>query len=129
MMNVRRRNSRVRRQGAARLGRYLLEHPCVDCGESDIRVLEFDHEDPAQKVNEVTRLVNLALPWWRVEAEIDKCAVRCANCHRRRTMEDGGFWRAAVERDRRAELLAVTTRRLELILSARRPSAGQLGLW
>lgn len=127
--NVRRRNNRVRGEHTARLGAYLLEHPCVDCGEADVRVLEFDHDDPASKLNEVTRLANLSLPWWRVEAEIAKCSVRCANCHRRKTMEEGGFWRAGVERSRRGELLAVTTRRLGLILPAGRAPGPQLGLW
>ena len=127
--NVRRRNNRVRGEHMARLGRYLLEHPCVDCGEADVRVLEFDHDDPASKLNEVTRLANLSLPWWRVEAEIAKCSVRCANCHRRRTMEEGGFWRTGVERDRRAELLAATTCRLGLILPGGRAPGPQLGLW
>lgn len=115
--NVRRRNNRVRGEHMARLGAYLLEHPCVDCGEADVRVLEFDHDDPASKLNEVTRLANLSLPWWRVEAEIAKCSVRCANCHRRKTMEEGGFWRAGVERDRRGELLNAATARLGIILS------------
>lgn len=106
----------MRGEHMARLGAYLLEHPCVDCGEADVRVLEFDHDDPASKLDEVTRLANVSLPWWRVEAEIAMCSVRCANCHRRKTMEEGGFWRAGVERDRRAELLVATAHRLELIL-------------
>lgn len=127
--NVRRRNDRVRAEHNGRLADYLRDHPCVDCGETDLRVLEFDHDDPAEKFGEVTRMISNSLPWRRIEAEIAKCTVRCANCHRRRTVEVGRFWRAAVERDRRAELVAVTTRRLELVLSAGRPSTGQLGLW
>lgn len=93
--NVRRRNDRVRAERNGRLASYLREHPCVDCGETDLRVLEFDHDDPSQKLTEVTKLVATSMPWWRVEAEIAKCTVRCANCHRRRTVEQGGFWRKA----------------------------------
>jgi hypothetical protein len=63
---------------------YLRTHPCVDCGETDIVVLEFDHRDPRDKRYNVTILA-LQKPWSRVLAEIAKCDVRCANCHRRRT--------------------------------------------
>ena len=63
---------------------YLLAHPCVDCGETDPVVLEFDHVRGAKK-REVT-----AMGWRRcaiktIQAEIDKCEVRCANCHKRAT--------------------------------------------
>jgi hypothetical protein len=32
-----------------RIGDYLRAHPCADCGQADIRVLDFDHRDGAQK--------------------------------------------------------------------------------
>src|SRR5437660_10224994 len=64
---------------------YLREHPCVDCGESDIVVLEFDHV--ADKVADVSVYAGGGRSWARVKAEIDKCEVRCANCHRRKTRE------------------------------------------
>ncbi len=35
---------------------YLETHPCVDCGITDIRVLEFDHRDPTTKAMAVAVL-------------------------------------------------------------------------
>ena len=62
---------------------YLLEHSCVDCGETDITVLEFDHL--RDKTKDVSALMKGTSSWSRIEAKILKCAVRCANCHRRET--------------------------------------------
>lgn len=117
--NVRARNIRVRAENRERIGDYLLDHPCVDCGERDIRVLEFDHEDPAQKSLEVVRLADLGLAWSRILAEIEKCSVRCANCHRRRTMEMFGYWRHAAEERRRSAARLRAEGRLAALLSAR----------
>lgn len=83
--NVYHRNSQFRKKLYEMLGEYLITHPCVDCGERDIRCLEFDHRDPTLKVTEVTRLIANSRNWAVVMQEIDKCDVRCANCHRRRT--------------------------------------------
>jgi len=63
---------------------YLLDHPCIDCGEDDPVLLDFDHRDPSSKRSDVARLAHTK-PWLQVLAEIEKCDVRCANCHRRRT--------------------------------------------
>jgi len=62
---------------------YLLSNPCVDCGESDIVVLQFDHID-RQNHRHVTYLLNTCASIKRLQEEIDKCQVRCANCHVRR---------------------------------------------
>lgn len=72
---------------------YLLEHPCVDCGEADPIVLDFDHRDPSEKVASVCHLLNKRRPWKAVKAEIEKCDVRCANCHRRKTATEAGHMR------------------------------------
>jgi hypothetical protein len=58
----------------------------VDCGESDPIVLEFDHIR-GKKVGDVSTLAGQAFSWHKLSAEIAKCEVRCANCHRRRTYE------------------------------------------
>ena len=72
---------------------YLLEHPCLDCGESDPIVLEFDHRDGVEKIGSVTEMVCHNCSWPKIMAEIQKCDVRCANCHRRRTAKVRGYTR------------------------------------
>jgi hypothetical protein len=85
-------NARVRRlEWSEKLWRFLLDHPCIDCGESDPVVLEFDHRDKSGKVREIQWLVHTTTRWDKVLLEIEKCDVRCANCHRRRTAEQFGW--------------------------------------
>jgi hypothetical protein len=77
---------------------YLRDHPCVDCGTTDIRVLEFDHLEPGTKVLDVAVLARSGYSLDRVKAEIAKCVVRCANCHRIRTHEQRGWWGSKIVR-------------------------------
>jgi hypothetical protein len=61
-----------------RLKDYLRSHPCVDCGCGDVRCLQFDHVRGEKCFN-----VSIAtLKWEKIMAEIAKCEVRCANCHK-----------------------------------------------
>jgi hypothetical protein len=78
--------SRIR----AFINTYLKANPCVDCGETNIIVLEFDHigNDKHFSISDVTRL-GYGMP--KLKAEIAKCEVRCANCHRKKTYERGGW--------------------------------------
>lgn len=71
---------------------YLQTHPCVDCGEPDPIVLEFDHQ--RDKSSGVAQLLQSHVRWEVIAAEIAKCEVRCANCHRRRTAIRAGWFRA-----------------------------------
>jgi hypothetical protein len=72
---------------------YLRSHPCVDCGEADPLVLEFDHL--AGKRFAISQGFS-GRNWQSVLDEIAKCDVVCANCHRRRTAGRHGHTRAAV---------------------------------
>ena len=87
-VNQKRQRIRNRRRAAE----FLQTHPCVDCGESDIRVLEFDHVR-GDKLCDVSLLVSNGSSWRRVEEEMAKCVVRCANCHRRKTGLDLGWYK------------------------------------
>lgn len=93
------RKAKTRQIVLEAVGRYLLSHPCVDCGESDIRVLDFDHRYSRGKEAEVMRLAQHGHSFTRVMAEIAKCDVRCRNCHAKVTYERlGENWRSALMR-------------------------------
>lgn len=79
--NVRQQKNKSRREISEYIRNYLREHPCVDCGEDDIVVLDFDHVRGKKRHN-VSNLKSYSLQ--AVKKEIKKCAVRCANCHRRK---------------------------------------------
>ena len=77
---------------------YLESHPCLDCGESDPIVLEFDHREGTDKVRAVAQLVTENCGWEKILVEINKCDVRCANCHRRKTAGERGYMRAILSK-------------------------------
>ena len=89
--------ARRKRARATERTRLLLEffrdHPCMDCGETDPLVLEFDHLE-AKKFNISHQFASRS--WKAILEEIEKCDVVCANCHRRRTAHRRGYLRAVL---------------------------------
>jgi hypothetical protein len=79
------RDAARRRRGKGVVEEWYRTHPCVDCGNADIRVLEADHVLG-------TRNFTIAESLWRpvkeIKAELELCESRCANCHRIRHQLD-----------------------------------------
>lgn len=74
------------RKRRARIDDYLKTHPCVDCGESDYRVLEFDHVKGEKKFNISQEWTK---PWETLKVEIAKCEIRCRSHHIIRHKKEG----------------------------------------
>jgi hypothetical protein len=88
-----RRKDALIAERTAFLVKFFRTHPCVDCGETDPIVLEFDHIGH----KEFAIAAGIRRHSWRaVLDEIAKRDVVCANCHRRRTAVRGGFARVAL---------------------------------
>lgn len=62
---------------------HLESHPCVDCGESDIRCLDFDHVNGKKKYS-IGNMRNNVFSLNTIKTEMDKCEIRCSNCHRKK---------------------------------------------
>ena len=69
---------------------WLQTQVCMDCGIGDHRVLDLDHVR-GEKVMNVSAMIGRRSEEALWE-EVDKCEVVCANCHRLRTAERGGFY-------------------------------------
>jgi len=71
---------------------YLIEaksNPCVDCDQSYPHyVMDFDHRKPDDKIISVSLAVVRNWSLERIKAEISKCELVCANCHRIRTYKN-----------------------------------------
>jgi len=59
-----------------------VERGCIDCSNKDGRVLEFDHLPQYHKVVDISIACNNGWSLEHLQREIDKCEVRCANCHK-----------------------------------------------
>lgn len=92
LKNGRKQNLKLRADNTTKLIGYLQQHPCIDCGESDPIVLEFDHVR-GEKDKPISYMIHHHA-WQQVKREIKKCDVRCANCHIRKTAKDL-HWRKA----------------------------------
>lgn len=84
---------------------YLENHCCVDCGEDDPMVLDFDHL--RDKEFNIAHAARNGMSLQRLSAEIEKCEVRCSNCHRRRTAKVRG-WYSRIQKG--LDLTVVTSR-------------------
>lgn len=71
---------------------YLRSKRCVDCGNNDIRVLEFDHKEGLDKIDNVGNMLYRNC-WKTILKEIDKCEIRCANCHRIKTVIEFDYFK------------------------------------
>ena len=58
------------------------QHKCAKCGEERSYLLDFHHIDPSVKDDTIARLTSSSSNKQRIQDEIDKCIVLCANCHR-----------------------------------------------
>ena len=85
-------NQRYRELARVFVLAYLSTHPCASCGESDPRVLEFHHQ--GDKESEVSRLMGRGASLEALKSEISKCIVLCANCHRRLTADERGWYKS-----------------------------------
>ena len=65
-----------------------VEHYGIKCSESDPCCLEFDHVDPSQKKFTISKAVRARVSLPQLKTEIEKCVVRCANCHKKRHFMD-----------------------------------------
>lgn len=63
--------------------------PCIDCGLLDPIVAEFDHVNG--KTCNIGLMIKNGCKTQKIQLEIDKCVIRCANCHRRKTALELGW--------------------------------------
>ena len=80
------------------MAEYLNGKRCLDCGAGNPMVLEFDHiPGRGKKEANISDLLQRG-SWIKIVAEIAKCDIVCANCHRIRTHTRAGDYRTAIGR-------------------------------
>lgn len=58
---------------------------CCKCGETDFSCIDFNHLDRTTKTHNVSEMVAGGYSVYSIAAELDKCEILCANCHRKFT--------------------------------------------
>lgn len=70
---------------------YVFTHGCVDCGENSPECCDFDHVT-GEKSGNISQMVHRGLCKETILKEIEKCVIRCANCHRKKTAKDFNWY-------------------------------------
>ena len=101
--------ARKRRNNWRLVGMIKMATGCIDCGyAAHAEALQFDHIDNNKKAS-VSNLVRSDYSWATIMIEINKCEVRCANCHavktsqRKRVLEGYSSIRQPVAEDTRSQ--------------------------
>jgi len=89
----RKRGEMKHRIGKAKFIQEWKRTGCVNCGEKDVIVLDVAHIERSSKHIHLKGQTNghkslFHLSWPDLYAELPKCKVLCANCHRRETYEE-----------------------------------------
>jgi hypothetical protein len=88
------KHSKLKREKIeAYVGDIFRNTSCHDCGVKNIIVLQFDHRDPSEKTYDISRLIQSGASLKRIQEEVSKCDIVCANCHCIRTANMFGSWR------------------------------------
>lgn len=91
------RRSSIKKELHAQMLMYLKDKKCALCNENDIRVLEFDHIDPTQKLFSISKGITDGMAWDKILLEISKCRILCANCHKRHTANQFGWYKSSTK--------------------------------
>jgi hypothetical protein len=62
---------------------YKTTLKCSECDESDFECLDFHHKEVDRKINAISNMVGIGYSKENILAEVEKCEVLCANCHRK----------------------------------------------
>jgi 5-methylcytosine-specific restriction endonuclease McrA len=88
------RREAVRKRNKEYVWQYLQDKSCMECGEADPIVLEFDHRNPKEKDCSIADAMHIRMfSLVRLQKEIYKCDILCANCHRRKTAKQLGYFK------------------------------------
>jgi len=83
--------NKYRRSRVAYYREFVWRHKrlcgCAKCGNKDPRVLDYDHIDGKDKIENISRMAGQTTSMKSLKVEIRKCQVMCANCHRIKTFE------------------------------------------
>ena len=87
--------NKLRRENRLEKRKYIIDilqlSHCMDCKNSDWRILQFDHRDREEKSFNISDSLSYSIE--TIQSEIDKCDIVCANCHTLRTIEQLGYYK------------------------------------
>jgi len=96
LIQISKSNNKKREEYKSKFYDILSKSFCIDCGNNNPLVLEFDHINSNEKVSGISKMIHDGYSWSNILKEIDKCECRCANCHRIKTAIEQDWYKYKV---------------------------------